>query len=498
MKLKVNLTSEEKKLLGRIFIRLTPLLKTSFSTNESYIDLFEIIKVLPITFNLFEFEAKPDNVSNIDVFFAAEKAGELNNISIQINLYNDKDKGDNFEIFLKQLLLSQKQLSYLLLGIMRELLTVLHKFFHPIVKNKHLALIRTGLTTSHNGDENTIETIYSIAKYCYLHLSMYKAMSPNGIKKNIPIREVLGDIFKDYYDLPNITIEKVIQIVLDLNWSSSELWQRIQLITFSDGIDTINYLGRFHSIGDPENENEAEIVRDDLVDAVQGVRSNLNAKFAGSGSARMLDLLDVPVKVQVDWLSQLKSLILEESNRYTAKQDISYRKIKNKYRQVANLPGVIFYDNRLKVICVIDQSGSVGDYELRKINFVMQKLSEKAKEFDLIIHDSKIVVHEKFRNRTLQNDVTDYIQKRQSYGGTCHTEVMQRIEEEFLNPENAKNKFIVLIFSDMYSNIEQLEQSGKYTWMQRDSGVSKYWVTTDKEITSVDGIHIHIDKGVIG
>ena len=49
----------------------------------------------------------------------------------------------------------------------------------------------------------------------------------------------------------------------------------------------------------------------------------------------------------------------------------------------------------------------------------------------------------------------------------------------------------------MYSNIEHLEQSGNYTWMDSNSGVSKYWVTTEKEITSVDGIHIHVDKGLI-
>ena len=85
----------------------------------------------------------------------------------------------------------------------------------------------------------------------------------------------------------------------------------------------------------------------------------------------------------------------------------------------------------------------------------------------------------------------------QSYGGTCHTDVFDRIEEEYLNPDNAKNKFIVLTFSDMYSNIEHLEQSGNYTWLNPNSGVSKYWVTTEKEITSVDGIHIHVDKGVI-
>ena len=495
MKLKVKLTTEEKKLLGRIFIRLTPLLKTSFSTKDSYIDLFEIVKVLPINFNLYEFEAKPDNINNIDVFFAAEKAGELNNISIQINLYNTKDAGDNFEIFLKQLLLNQKQLSFILMGIMRELLNILHKFFHPIIKNKHMSLIRAGVA-GRNLDSNDIETIYNVSRYCYLHLNMYKAMSPNGIKKNIPVQEVLGDIFNDYLDLPNMNIEKVIQIVLDLQCSNTELWQRIHAISFSDGIDTIQYLGRFHNIGQPEDDESPDI-QDGLVDAVNGIRSSLTNRLAGTGSARMMDLLDVPIEVEVDWLSQLKSLILEESNHYTSKMDISYRKIKNKYRHVANLPGVIHYDNRLKVICVVDQSGSVGDYELRKINFVMQKLSEKAKEFDLIIHDSQIVVHEKFRNRTLQNDVTDYIQKRQSYGGTCHTEVFNRIEEEYLNPDNAKNKFIVLTFSDMYSNIENLEQSGNYTWMERDSGVSKYWVTTDKEITSVDGIHIHVDKGVI-
>lgn len=496
MKLKVNLTTEEKKLLGRIFIRLTPLLKTSFSTNDSYIDLFEIVKVLPINFNLYEFDARPDNVSNVDVFFAAEKAGELNSISIQINLYNDKDKGDDFEVFLKQLLLNQKQLSYILMGIMRELLNILHKFFHPMVKNKQLSLIRAEAGSRVLGHDE-IETIYNVAKYCYLHISMFKAMSPNGIKRNIPITEVLGDIFKDYQDLPNMSIDKIIKIVMDLQCSNEVLWQRINTFTFSDGIDTIKYLGRFHSIGNPEDEAETDDIQDGLVDAVQGIRSNLTTKIAGTGSARMMDLLDVPVEVQVDWLSTLKSLILEESNHYTAKQDISYRKIKNKYRHVANLPGVIHYDNRLKVICVVDQSGSVGDYELRKINFVMQKLSEKAKEFDLIIHDSQIVVHEKFRNRTLQNDVSDYIQKRQSYGGTCHTDVFDRIEEEYLNPDNAKNKFIVLTFSDMYSNIQHLEQSGNYTWMSQNSGVSKYWVTTDKEITEVDGIHIHVDKGVI-
>ncbi len=493
MFLKTKLSNEEKKLIGRIFIRLMPLLKTSFSSNDSYIDLFEIVKVLPINFNLYRWDEKPTDVSNIDIFFAAEKAGEENNISIQVNLYNKPEDGDNFEIFLKTLLMNQQGLSYILLGIMRELLNTLHKFFHPMVKNKHISHLKH-LLGNREYDDNKLEVLYNISKYCYTNLTMYKAMSPLGIKKQIPHQLVLGSMFEHYIDSENLSIEKVMEIVIDFETSGNNIWERIQLLTFTDGNETMKYFGRFESIVTEEDDDSTG---DALIDAVAGVRNTLGSRLAGSGSAKMLDMLDIPVEVQVDWLGQLKSLILEESNHYTSKMDISYRKIKNKYRHVANLPGTIHYDNRLKVICVVDQSGSVGDYELRKINFVIQKLSEKAKEFDLIVHDYSIVCHEKFRGRTLQNDVGTYIQKRQSYGGTCHTDVFQRIEEEFIDPKNKKNKFIVLTFSDMYSNIEQLEQSGNYSWIAPNSGVSKYWVTTDKEITTVDGVHIHVDKGVL-
>jgi hypothetical protein len=371
---------------------------------------------------------------------------------------------------------------------MRELLGILHKYYHPIVKNRLLNYIKK-LRPELKSDQ--AEAVLNVAKYCYTNLSLYNAMSQNGIKKNIPISEVLGGIFDDYINFPNKDIEQIIRIIIDFDIKYDMVWERIHCISLSNGTDTIKYLGRFFNI------SKSIEVDDGAVDTITGIKNTLSSRLAGSNTTRMMDLLGVPIEVQVDWLGELKGLIFEETSRYTTKQDISYRKIKNKFRHIAKLPGTINYDNKLRVICVVDQSGSVGDYELRKINFIMQKLSEKAKEFDLIIHDYDIVAHEKFKNRTLMNDVKDYVQKRQCYGGTCHTQVFERIEEEYLDPRNKKDKFVVLTFSDMYSNIEQLSQSKKYTWVSPNSKVSKYWVTTDKEITSVDGIHIHVDKGRI-
>jgi len=487
MNLKIEPSTMEKKILGRIFVRLMPLLKTSFITKDSFIDLFEIIKILPVNFNLYTYEALPEGVNKIDTFLRAEKDGDINNLSIEINIYN-RD-GDDFEEQLTEILHSQKELSTILIGLMQELLCILHKFFHPIKRGIYLGQIKR-LYPNKTSDEQL--AMLSACIRIYTIISLYEGMCNSGIKNHLPKSELISNHFDH---LTNVSLDEVIKNISQVNISFNDMWERTKHITIDTGLHQKEYLGRFFAIGNGEDTTVQEA--DSIVDSVSSVRSNLTVKMAGSSSARMMDLLGIEIEVEVDWLGDLTSLILEEASHYTAKQDISYRKIKNKYRHIANLPGPTFYENKLKVICVVDQSGSVSDYELRKINFVMKKLSEKAKEFDLIVHDYSIVAHEKFRGRTMENDIGSYIQKRMSYGGTCHTDVFQRIEEEYILPENSKHKFIVLTFSDMYSNIEALTSSGQYTWCDPSSGVSKYWVTTQKEITSVHGTHIHVDKGVI-
>ena len=196
-------------------------------------------------------------------------------------------------------------------------------------------------------------------------------------------------------------------------------------------------------------------------------------KMRGSGSAEIASALGFPIEVTVDWLEILESDLFKEVRHKTNRVSISWRRLKNKYRHIAHLPANVYYENVLNAIVVIDQSGSMGDIELRKINYIIKKLIKRVKTLRVIIHDDAVVYNKEFK-RVVERDLEkELFKKRVACGGTSHDEPFEIIEEIYTN--RASEDFIVLIFSDMYSNIENIWD--KFNWTDV---ASTYLVCTEK------------------
>jgi predicted metal-dependent peptidase len=129
----------------------------------------------------------------------------------------------------------------------------------------------------------------------------------------------------------------------------------------------------------------------------------------------------------------------------------------------------------------------MGDYELRKINYVLQKLAKRSKTLHIVVHDYEVVLSKKFKKK-IEKNVNAFIKKRYSQGGTSHRQVFDYIANEVTSKD-----VIYISFSDNYSDIESL--IGKYSWSKY---VNCYWVTTEKWLdNTVPGTQIHIDDGKV-
>ena len=222
-----------------------------------------------------------------------------------------------------------------------------------------------------------------------------------------------------------------------------------------------------------QSENSGDEAQE-AAEAARSISNQITNKLKGSGSAAIAASLGMPIEVTVDWLDKLESDLFKEVRKYTHKTSSTWRRLKNKYRNIAPLPATVNYENVLNAIIVIDQSGSMGNLELRKINYIIKKLVKRVKQLQVIIHDYKIVYNKKFKYKIEQQLVKELFSKRHAAGGTSHRDVFSVIEEEY--QKNKNEDFIVLIFSDMYSDIQDIWNQHKWT-----ENVSTYLVATDKQ-----------------
>ncbi len=271
--------------------------------------------------------------------------------------------------------------------------------------------------------------------------------------------------------------------------SNSDMFKDIKVTEYSFG-----YKGKKYKIRDlhdnqvgqdqeADGKTEAEIEN-----AMRGVQNQIASKTRGTGAQSILSDLGIPIEVTVDWLEKIDSELFKEVRRYTRKQDISWRKLKNKYRHIAHLPSIKNYETEIYATVIIDQSGSMSDIDIRKINFITQKLAPKCKELRIIVHDYEIIKDETFR-RKVESNVKEFMKKRYSQGGTSHKEVFESLD----NDKKKIGEHIVLVFSDMYSDIDGLffnyDNLKNYNW---------YWVYTEDSASIMDNIpgkHINMETG---
>lgn len=225
-----------------------------------------------------------------------------------------------------------------------------------------------------------------------------------------------------------------------------------------------------------------------LEEAMGSAREQLLDKTKGTGSQEFLENLGVSYEVPTDWFKHLESSMMSIVRHHTSKSEPTWAKLKTKFRRIGPFPGRTFYEKSFAVIISIDQSGSMSNDDLRRINNVAEKLADRAKFMEILLHDTEIGASQRFVKKNPK--IGEFITNRVSCGGTSHSRVFERVHE--LKLEFPKTKFIYMSFSDNWSDIEQV-------WDQQTfDKVESYWITTDESRTvKVPGMQISLENGVL-
>ena len=264
-------------------------------------------------------------------------------------------------------------------------------------------------------------------------------------------------------------------------------WGSATTITINGNSSTTITLHQAHNLEGDTDGNGSNVQEIDEV--LDNTRQDMLEKSRGSGSAGTLQHLGVDYSVPIDWFNHLKSSMLTLSHKYTNNYDQTWSKIKNKFRHVATMPGRIHYDKEMAVIVSIDQSGSMSNQDLEKINYVVTELAKKAVFTEILLHDTKVASRQRFLGKKFQG-IRDFVTNRVAYGGTSHTEVFEIIEE--IRREAPARKLIYLSFSDNYSNIEQVYNETTF------SKVTPYWIYTQGgHPVNVPGMQISLEEGLL-
>jgi predicted metal-dependent peptidase len=227
----------------------------------------------------------------------------------------------------------------------------------------------------------------------------------------------------------------------------------------------------------------------EIGEVLDSARNNLLEKTRGAESTGTLSKLGVDYSVPTDWFKALKSSLFTIVRHHTSQYDQTWGKIKNKFRHVAMMPGKVYYEKELAAIISIDQSGSMSDSDLEKINYVITELARKAKFVEILLHDTAVADQKRFIGSQFQS-VREFVTNRVACGGTSHREVFQIVGK--IKADNPKTKFIYLSFSDNYSDIEQVYSSTIFR------GINAYWITTEERNTvNVPGMQISLEHGLL-
>ncbi len=241
--------------------------------------------------------------------------------------------------------------------------------------------------------------------------------------------------------------------------------------------------------GDITQQPRETTAEQDIGEVLTSVRANLLEKTRGADSTGALSKLGVDYEVPTDWFKYLKNSLFTMVKNHTSHYDQSWGRIKNKMRHVAMLPGRIYYEKELAAIISIDQSGSMSDSDLEKINYVVTEIAKKAVFVEVMLHDTRVVQRKKFVGKQFVG-IREFVTNRVACGGTSHKEVFDNIDD--IRIKNPKTKLIYLSFSDNYSDIEQVYPTELFR------KIAPYWITTDeKKTVNVPGMQVSLDHGLL-
>ena len=221
------------------------------------------------------------------------------------------------------------------------------------------------------------------------------------------------------------------------------------------------------------------------IDRIQDHIDYSVSKIKGTGVRDLFEGIGLPISIDMEWEKELirhvdnmTSNILGDTTQATWIKPNIYT------RHIAYLPGRIKVPQAVPVIYVLfDQSGSMSNNIIRKINYVIEYFYKKKYDLNVLIHDDSsdaddVTVCE-FRP-SLHGAYSDemrldeLVSSRIRCGGTSHKgvfDLMERYIEDVTSSSKKYNVQYVLVCSDLYSDIEQIWQNYKWPRLLNDSNI---------------------------
>jgi len=195
-------------------------------------------------------------------------------------------------------------------------------------------------------------------------------------------------------------------------------------------------------------------------------------KARGAGSSPLGELIDKILKPKLPWHEILKQAI---ATKLVKSQEQTWTRPKSwafGIRTILPGPGD---EERLKLVMVIDTSGSISKRELQLFKGAVAEAidQDEVEEIIELQHTDRLTAVKRYTPEEFNPNDADFQEIAES-GGTSHKEVFDWLEE---NAEEEENISLVVILTDGYSDIEQLWEH--YVWTRN---IPTILVTTGKKV----------------
>lgn len=199
------------------------------------------------------------------------------------------------------------------------------------------------------------------------------------------------------------------------------------------------------------------------------------SKLKGSGVQNILSKIGCPIEIDMAWEEKIIKYVDDITNISTSHKEIAtWAKVNIYTRHIATLPGrKPLPESHPTIYLMFDQSGSMSNQIIRKINYVIKYFYDKKYKINVFVHDyaqtvEDVEAYEFSWQKKDTFELEQLITSRVKSGGTSHKGVFdlmaQYIEDVKTRGNKKYNSHYVLIASDLYSDIEEIYKN--YEWIR--------------------------------
>lgn len=215
-----------------------------------------------------------------------------------------------------------------------------------------------------------------------------------------------------------------------------------------------------------------------MIDQYQDYIDYATSKIKGTGMNKIMANIGMPIEIDMQWEEKIIRYVDDMTNLSSSHKSMkTWARINNYTRHITTLPGrKEIPESNPTIYLMFDQSGSMGNHIIRKINYVIEYFYKKKYKINVFVHDwaesaEDVDVYE-FKLSAGNMDINGYttldqlVSSRIRSGGTSHKgvfDIMQQYFEEIKSGSKKYNSHYVLIASDLYSDIEEIYK--KYEWV---------------------------------